>query len=152
LHAAKEVIQIGAAIGREFHEDLLQAVARVEPGELTSRLDLLVSGNLLERYKSYSGTTYTYKHALIQDAAYETMLFARRRQIHGRIATTLERRFQSHWQAQPELIAYHWERAGDVRTALAFWKLAGTRAAERSAATEAAAHLRHALAILDQVP
>jgi class 3 adenylate cyclase/predicted ATPase len=152
LHAAKEVIQIGAAIGREFQEDLLQAVACMEPGELNSRLELLVSGNLLDRYTSYSGTTYAYKHALIQDAAYGTMLFARRRQIHRRIATVLERRFQSQWQAQPELIAYHWERAGDIKTALCFWKLAGTQAAERSAATEAAAHLRHALAILNQVP
>jgi class 3 adenylate cyclase/predicted ATPase len=152
LPAGKEVLQIGAAIGREFQEDLLGAVAQIPPRELGDKLELLVSGNLLERHASPSGATYVYRHALVQDAAYETMLFARRRDIHKRIAVALETRFSLQWQNRPELLAYHRERAGEVRAAADLWKLAGTRAAERSAATEAAAHLRHALAILQEIP
>ena len=147
-----DVLHVAAAIGREFNEKLLETVARLPPVEVRSYLDRLVEGDVLRRYSSPSGTVYVYKHALVQDAAYETMLHSRRPDTHARIARAIESHFPETAQTQPELLAQHWERAGDIGTAIDRWKRAAQRAAERSAPAEAEVHLRHALQLLTRLP
>ena len=152
----KEVAQIGAAIGREFSEFLLEALVTeaqvtIEKADLHLTLKQLVAANLLERKTTPSGTTYFFRHALIQDAAYKSLLHARRKQIHRQIAEVLQTHFPGTLETQPEIFAQHWERAEDFAMAIQFWKLAGQRAALRSASLEAAAHLRQALHLIKRL-
>jgi predicted ATPase len=112
LGAAKEVAQIGAALGREFSHALLTAVARKPDAELGSALDRLIVSGLLFRQGSQPYATYLFKHALVQDAAYGTLLREPRRALHARIADTLESHFAEIAENQPELLARHSTEAG----------------------------------------
>ena len=148
----KEIAQIGAAIGREFSQSLLEAVASIDGVALQAGLDRLVHSDLLQRQSHPSGAVYAFKHALVQDAAYGTLLHTRRRAIHRRIAHALESRFYTTVASQPERLAEHWERADASDQAIRYWSAAGQMAAARSAAVEAESHYRSALRLIARLP
>jgi class 3 adenylate cyclase/predicted ATPase len=148
LGSAKEVAQIGAAIGREFSHALLAAVVRKAEAELNAALDRLVQSGLLFRQGLPPHASYLFKHALVQDAAYGTLLREPRRALHARIAETLEREFVDISAAQPELLARHCTEAGLIEKAVGLWGKAGQHSLERSALIEAMAQFTRAL---DQV-
>jgi class 3 adenylate cyclase/tetratricopeptide (TPR) repeat protein len=152
LSPVKEVAQIGAAIGREFPYQLLSAVARRPDGELQHALDQLVGAGLMFRRGTPPQATYLFKHALVQDAAYSTLLRERRRDLHARIARAIEVDLADIVQKQPELLAHHCTQAGQNEKAIEFWKLAAKRAYERSANDEGIAHVRKALRLLAACP
>ena len=133
LGPAKEVAQIGAAIGREFSHALLAAVARKPEAELASALDRLIAAGLLFRQGVPPHATYLFKHALVQDAAYGTLLREPRRALHARIAETLESQFAEIAENQPELLARHCTEAGLIEKAALLWGKAGQRSLARSA-------------------
>jgi class 3 adenylate cyclase/predicted ATPase len=145
LGPAKEVAQIGAAVGREFSHPLLQAVVRKPDAELQSALDRLVTAGLLFRQGAPPHATYLFKHALVQDAAYGTLVRETRRGLHARIAETLEDKFSEIAENQPELLARHYNQAGLIEKAASLWGKAGQRSLERSALVEAVAQLSRAL-------
>src|SRR5271168_1081066 len=146
LGPAKEVAQIGAAIGREFSHALLAAVARRPEAELGSALDRLIGAGLLFRQGAPPYATYLFKHALVQDAAYGTLLREPRRALHARIAEAIESQFGEIAESQPELLARHCTEAGLIEKAAGLWGKAGQRSLARSAFSEAAQHLKRALA------
>ena len=152
LGPAKEVAQIGAAIGREFSHALLAAVARKPEAELKSALDRLVAAGLLFRQGVPPHATYLFKHALVQDAAYGTLLREPRRALHARIAEALESQFAEIAESQPELLARHCTEAGLIEKAAGLWGKAGQRSLERSALVEAADQLTRALAQIATLP
>jgi class 3 adenylate cyclase/predicted ATPase len=152
LGAAKEVAQIGAVIGREFPHALLAAVARKAEPELQSAVNRLIESGLLFRQGLTPHATYLFKHALVQDAAYQSLLRSHRQQFHQRIGETLVERFPEIADAEPALIARHYTEAGIGEKAIAFWQKAGQRAIERSANLEAIAHLTKGLEVLKSQP
>jgi class 3 adenylate cyclase/predicted ATPase len=152
LGPAKEVAQIGAAIGREFSHALLAAVVRKPETELGSALDRLIQSGLLFRHGVPPHATYLFKHALVQDAAYGTLLREPRRALHARIAETLESRFPEIAENQPELLAHYYTEAGLIEKAAALWGKAGQRSRERSALVEAIEHLTRALDQIATLP
>ena len=152
LGAAKEVAQIGAAIGREFSHALLAAVVRRPEAELSSALDRLSGSGLLFRQGVPPHATYLFKHALVQDAAYGTLLREPRRALHARIAETLESQFVEIAESRPELLARHCTEAGLIEKAAGLWGKAGQRSLERSALAEAAEQLARALAQIASLP
>jgi predicted ATPase len=152
LGSAKEVALIGAAIGREFSHALLAAVARKPEAELGSALERLVSAGLLFRQGVPPHATYLFKHALVQDAAYGTLLREPRRTLHARIAETLEDQFAEIAENQPELLARHCTEAGLTEKAASQWGKAGQRSLERSALVEAMAQLTRALDQIATLP
>src|SRR5262249_33716294 len=149
---AKEIAQIGAAIGREFSHALLQAVVRKTESELQSALDRLVTAGLLFRQGVPPHATYLFKHTLVQDAAYGSLLRELRRALHARIAETLESKFPEIAENQPELLARHYTEASVIERAAAFWGRAGQRSLARSALVEAEAQLTRALAQIEALP
>lgn len=151
LSTVKEIAQLGATIGREFPYALLRAVAPVSEPMLDAALDQLIAADLLRPTGSPARRSFTFKHALIQEAAYESLLRSTRQQHHLRIARALEGDFADHAAPTPELIAHHYTAAGLVEPAVRYWKLAGRRALERSATVEAAAHLRAGLELVAQL-
>jgi len=152
LGPAKEVAQIGAAIGREFSHALLAAVVRKPQAELDAALDRLMQAGLLFRQGVPPQSTYLFKHALVQDAAYGTLLREPRRALHSRIAETLERQFAEIAERQPELLARHCTEAGLIEKAAGLWGKAGQRSLARSALVEAAEQLTRALAQIATLP
>ena len=152
LGPAKEVAQIGAAIGREFSHALLAAVVRKPEAELASALDRLTAAGLLFRQGVPPHASYLFKHALVQDAAYGTLLREPRRALHARIAETLESQFAEIAENQPELLARHCTEAGLIEKAADLWGKAGQRSLERSALVEAAAQLTRALDQIATLP
>ena len=152
LGPAKEVAQIGAAIGREFSHALLAAVVRKPEAELGSALDRLIAAGLLFRQGVPPHATYLFKHALVQDAAYGTLLREPRRALHARIAETLESQFAEIAESQPELLARHCTEAGLIEKAAGLWGKAGQRSLERSALVEAVEQLTRALAQIATLP
>ena len=152
LGPAKEVAQIGAAIGREFSHALLAAVARKPEAELGSALDRLIEAGLLFRQGVPPHATYLFKHALVQDAAYGTLLREPRRALHARIAETLESQFAEIAESQPELLARHCTEAGLIEKAAGLWGKAGQRSLARSALVEAAEQLTRALDQIATLP
>jgi class 3 adenylate cyclase/tetratricopeptide (TPR) repeat protein len=148
LDSAKGVAQLGAVIGRQFPYALLHAVVQRPETEVQRELDRLVTAELLYQRGMPPQAVYTFKHALIQDAAYHSLLKSTRQQYHQRIAETLVRQFADTVTLQPELLAQHYTEAGATALAIDFWYAAGQRALERSASVEAVAHLRHGLALL----
>ena len=152
LGPAKEVAQIGAVIGREFSHALLAAVAHKPEAELQSALDRLVAAGLLFRQGVLPHTTYLFKHALVQDAAYGTLLREPRRALHARIAETLESQFAEIAENQPELLARHCTEAGLIEKAAGLWGRAGQRSLARSALVEAAEQLTRALDQIARLP
>ena len=152
LGSAKEVAQIGAAIGREFSHALLAAVVSKPEAELASALDRLIAAGLLFRQGVPPHATYLFKHALVQDAAYGTLLREPRRALHARIAETLESQFAEIAENQPELLARHCTEAGLIEKAAGLWGKAGQRSLERSALVEAAEQLTRALDQIATLP
>ena len=152
LGPAKELAQIGAAIGREFSHALLAAVVRKPEGELESALDRLIAAGLLFRQGIPPHATYLFKHALVQDAAYGTLLREPRRALHARIAETLESHFAKTADSQPELLARHCTEAGLIEKAAGWWGKAGQRSLARSALVEAAEQLTRALGQIATLP
>jgi tetratricopeptide (TPR) repeat protein len=152
LGSAKEVAQIGAAIGREFSHALLAAVMRKSEAELGLALDRLTAAGLLFRQGVPPHATYLFKHALVQDAAYGTLLREPRRALHARIAEILENQFADVAESKPELLARHCAEAGLIEKAAGLWGKAGRRSLERSALVEAAEQLTRALDQIATMP
>jgi class 3 adenylate cyclase/predicted ATPase len=152
LGSAKEVAQIGAAIGREFSHALLSAVVSEPEPELVSALDRLIAAGLLFRQGVPPYASYLFKHALVQDAAYSTLLREPRRALHARIAETLESQFADIAENQPELLARHCTEAGLIEKAVGLWGKAGQRSLERSALIEAIAQFARALDQIATLP
>ncbi len=152
LGAAKATAQVGAAIGREFSHALLAAVAGLSGQELNSALDRLLQSGLLSRQGPPPHATYLFKHALVQDAAYGTLLREPRRALHARIAQVLESQFAAVAEAQPELLARHYTEAGLIEKAAGLWGKAGQRSLERSALVEAIEQITRALAQIASLP
>jgi predicted ATPase len=150
--AAKEVAQVGAAIGREFSYELLSAATDQTAGELRTALDRLADSGLVFRRGIPPNAFYTFKHALVQDAAYSTLLRGVRQQLHARIATALEQRFPEVAQTQPEVLARHCTEAGLVDPAVVHWRNAGEQAVRRAANREAIEHFSRALSLNEGQP
>ena len=149
---AKEVAQIGAAIGREFSHALLAAVARRREVELHSALDCIVAAGLLFRHGIPPHASYLFKHALVQDAAYGTLLRESRRALHAYIAEALEREFADISELQPDLLARHCAEAGLTEKAANLFGKAGQRSLERSALVEAVSQFTRALSLITALP
>ena len=152
LGSAKEVAQIGAAIGREFSHALLAAVVSKPERELNSSLDRLTTSGLLFRQGVPPHASYLFKHALVQDAAYGTLLREPRRALHARVAKTLESQFAEIAESQPELVARHCTDAGLIEKAAGLWGRAGQRSLERSALVEAGEQFTRALDQIAALP
>jgi predicted ATPase/class 3 adenylate cyclase len=152
LGGAKEVAQIGAAIGREFSHALLAAVAGKPEAELGSALGRLTNAGLLFRQGVAPHATYLFKHALVQDAAYGTLLREPRRALHARVAAVLESQFAEIAENQPELLARHCTEAGQIEKAAYLWGKAGQQSLMRSALVEAAAQFARAIAQITALP
>jgi predicted ATPase len=148
LAAVKEVAQIGAVIGREFSYELLAAVAPMSTNQLGDALEQLVNSELVFRRGAAPDATYSFKHALVQDVAYQSLLKSKRQQLHGRIAQALEEQLSDAGDTGPEVLAWHLTEAGLVARAIPFWRRAGELAAARSANVEAIAHLSKGLDLI----
>src|SRR5262245_14518180 len=152
LSAARDLAQLGAVLGREFAHDLLQAVSPLDEPTLQQGLAQLVDAELVYQRGLPPRSRYLFKHALIQDAAYQSLLKSTRQQYHQRIAQVLEAQFPDTALLQPELVAHHYTEAGLSAQAVLYWQKAGQRAVERSAHLEAVAHLNKGLALLRALP
>ena len=152
LAPVKEVAQIGAAIGRRFSYELLAAISLLPEDALREALHQLAEAGLIFASGSPPRADYTFKHALVQDTAYDSLLRVRRRVLHSQIATALTEQFPEIATAQPELLAHHYTMAGDCERAVEHWLKAGRRATERSTGREAISHLEKALEVLQMLP
>jgi class 3 adenylate cyclase len=152
LAPTREVAQIGAALGRSFSHELISAVARMPQQQIDEALTQLTSHELIFRRGTPPDAEYAFKHALVQDAAYSTLLRSRRQQIHSKIATTLEENFLDMMTAQPALLAHHCTEAGLVEKAVGYWLKAGQLSVTRSTMTEAVAQLKKGLELLGGLP
>lgn len=148
LGPARRIATVAAAIGRRFTYELLSAVVAHPPAEVDADLHALVRSGLVEPLGDAPATAYLFKHALIREAAYESLLKREREDLHGRIAAALRTRFTGMHAAEPELLAYHLTRSGALEEAVSLWQAAGERAAAAGAHVEAAAHLTTALDLL----
>ena len=151
LGPVKEVAQIAAAIGREFSYDLLAAVSPLGASGLRISLDKLIDAELVFRRGHAEDGDYIFKHALVQDAAYQSLLKSARLQLHARIAETLEQHYREITAVQPEIVAHHYSEAGLAEPAIVNWLKAGNQAAGRYAHPEAIAYLRLGLAQVAEV-
>jgi predicted ATPase/class 3 adenylate cyclase len=152
LAPVKEIAQLGATIGREFSYELLHAVSPVDEGTLQQGLRQLVEVELLYQRGVLQHATYLFKHALIQDTAYQSLLKSIRQKYHRQIAQVLEERFPDTPETQPELLARHYTEAGLVGQAVPYWQRAGQRTLEHSANVEAIRHLTKGLELLQLLP
>lgn len=149
LGEAREVVQLSAVLGREFPYALLRAVADRDDESLQAALTTIVDAELLYPSRDQSDQRYVFKHALIQEAAYDTLLLSRRQRLHRQVATVIRKRFADVALKQPELIAHHYTESDRPWRSLEFWRRAGVHALERAANLEAIAHLEQALQVLD---
>jgi hypothetical protein len=152
LGPAKELAQIGSAIGREFSHMLVEAVAGKPQADLDNALQRLIGARLLFRQGVPPHAHYLFKHALVQDAAYSTLLREHRRALHKKIVEALEGRFADMVERQPELLARHCSDAGLIEKAAGLWARAGQRSLERAALPEAAEQLNRALTLIASLP
>ncbi len=152
LASVREVAQLGATIGREFSYELLQAVSPLEERALQNGLLQLGEAELIYQRGTPPQAVYIFKHALIQDTAYQSLLKSKRQQLHRQIATVLEDRFPEIKDTQPELLAHHYTEAGLISQAIPYWQQAGQRAVARSAYVEAINHLSRGLELLKTLP
>jgi class 3 adenylate cyclase len=152
LGAAKEVIQVGAVLGSEFSYELLHAVHPAAEPDLQRALRSLTDAELLYVRGIAPEATYQFKHALIRDAAYEALLKSRRKELHHRVARTIDEQFLIFKEAHPEVLARHWTEAGVIEPAIAEWSRATTAAEARNAFIEAQESLQQALTLLNLVP
>ena len=149
----REVAQLGACLGREFSYELLRAVSPIDEPTLQRALRVLVDAELLYQRGHGARAAYLFKHAMVQDAAYESLLKSRRQQFHQAIAQVLVTpRFAATAETQPELVAHHYTAAGLPAAAIPYWQKAGQRAGERAAHAEAVQHYRTALGLLTALP
>jgi class 3 adenylate cyclase/tetratricopeptide (TPR) repeat protein len=152
LAPVKEIAQIGACIGREFPYDLLARVSVLSGAQLEEALKKLVEAGLVYRRGAPPAATYTFKHALVQDAAYDSLLKTKRAQLHARIAQALESEFPDRVANEPELLAHHYTEAGNLAAAVPLWHKAGELALRRVALQETVAHLQKGLTLVQQLP
>ena len=150
--AAKEIAQIGAAIGREFSYELIAAVAPHTQTELDIALNQLTESGLAFRRGTPPEAQYIFKHALVQDAAYDSLLKTRRQDLHAKIAGVLEEHFPITKDTEPELLAHHLTAAGETEAAIGYWQKAGELALKRLALKEAISHLNKGMEIIDTLP
>jgi TOMM system kinase/cyclase fusion protein len=152
LGPAKEIAQLGATIGREFTYELLHAVSSLNEDTLQQSLRQLVETELVFQSGVPPQATYLFKHALVQDTAYQSLLKSRRQQLHQQVAQVLVEQFPQMVEMQPELIAYHYTEAGFAAQAIPYWQQAGQKASQRSANVEAINHLMKGLELLTTLP
>ena len=145
LGQIKSIAQIGAAIGRTFSLSMIVAVTAAQPHHLSRELDGLVRADLLSKKGEYPDVEYQFRHALVQDAAYATLLRERRRGLHRRIAEVFESEFTTIFEAEPEAIALHWSRAESHQKAARYWLKAAQLSASKSASIEAFRHTSRGL-------
>ncbi|MBS0151553.1 MAG: AAA family ATPase [Nitrospira sp.] len=152
LGPAKDIVQLGAVIGREFSYELLRETVDVTESELRNALHLLSASGIIFQTGEIPAAKYLFKHALVQDAAYSTLPKKSRRVLHARIAKALESRFTERVTTEPELLAYHYEQAGLPSQAIEYWRRAAQRDVVRSANVEAISHFDRALRLLEELP
>jgi class 3 adenylate cyclase/predicted ATPase len=152
LASAKPVAQLGATLGRSFSYELLREVSQLDEATLEHQLRQLVGAELLYQRGAHPHATYGFKHALIQDAAYHSLLRSTRQQYHQRIAEVLEARFTNVVTTQPELLAHHYTTADRALQAIPYWLRAAQNAIQRSAHVEAIGHLSAGLALIPLLP
>src|SRR4029078_5076296 len=152
LASAKTVAQISPAMGREFSFDLLEAIAPSPPQEVRAAVDRLREAGLLSRREFSAVETYTFKHALVQETAYASMLRSERMPLHRRIAETLATKFVDVTEGAPEVVAYHYTQAREITPAVNYWLKAARQASKRSAFMEAVTHFETALKLLEKLP
>jgi predicted ATPase len=152
MNTAKEVAQLGAVVGREFPYALIQAISPQDETTLQAGLTQLIEAELLYQRGRPPRAKYLFKHALIQDAAYASLLKSTRQQVHQRIATLLEHQFPETVETQPELVARHFTEAQDDERAVHYWHEAGRRTVARSAHAEAVHHFTKGLEVLVRLP
>ena len=152
LAPVREIAQIGAVLGREFSYALFQAVSQMQDAKLQDGLQQLSAAEIFFTRGEPPEATYTFKHALLQDAAYASLLKSQRRQFHSQTAIILEQQYAETVETQPELLAHHYTEAGLNERAVPYWLQAGERAAQRSANAEAVGHFNTALKVLEQLP
>ena len=150
LGPAREVAQIGAVIGRDFSYLLLRAVAATEDAPLQAALERLAEADIVLVQGLPPDSDYRFKHALIQDAAYENLLKSRRQMLHRRVAEILRDRFPDTAAVEPEVLAHHFTQAGLTAAAIEWWGKAGDQALRRSAFPEATSHLGKAIEMADK--
>ena len=152
LPTLREVAQLGAVLGRDFAYEMLRAITTLDEPRLREVLSRLVEAELLYQRGRPPRSRYIFKHALIQDAAYQSLLRRSRQQYHRQVAELLEQQFADVVEANPELVAHHCSEAGMPAQAVTYWQRAGEKAAHRSANHEAIGHLTAGLAQLAQLP
>jgi class 3 adenylate cyclase/tetratricopeptide (TPR) repeat protein len=152
LFPVKELAQIGAVIGREFSHELLQAVSPIKEPKLTEGLDRLVASELIFKRGSAPSATYIFKHALVQDTAYESLLTNKRKELHEKIAETIQQHFPNQAELEPELVAQHYTKAEKTEQAIPLWLKAGKAALQRVALNESIAHLDTGLELNTTLP
>jgi predicted ATPase len=152
LASVKDVAQIGAAIGREFSYGLIAAIAALPDKDLRASLAQLVDAELIFQRGEAAEATYFFKHALVQEAAYASLVRSRRRQLHAQIADALEKAFSDIAESSPEVLAHHFSEAGLIEQAIPYYERAGRLAIQRSAILEAAGHLTKGLDAIKALP
>jgi predicted ATPase len=152
LGPCKEIAQIGSVFGRDFSYSLLNSIAGIPESDLEAALARLVRSGLVLAEKNSTDTIYTFKHALVQEVAYASMLKSRRRELHRSVAKELNEKFPDLVNQRPELVAHHLTQAGEAEQALEAWQTAGAFATARAALMEANQHYNKALAILKTLP
>jgi predicted ATPase len=152
MGSAKEIAQLGATLGREFSYEVLRAVSPRKDTELQQALEKLVEAEVLYQRGVDQQAHYLFKHVLIQDVAYQSLLKSTRQQYHQKIAQVLEEKFPETVATQPELLAHHYTEAGLIAQAIPYWQRAGQRATQRSANAEAISHLTKGLELLKTLP
>jgi predicted ATPase len=148
--AAREMAQTGAAIGREFSFDIVSAGR--PSADVQAALDRLIASGLVFQRGAPPSADYQFKHALVQDTAYSTLLRGARQALHQRIALAIESRKPERAAREPEILGHHWSEAGNALRAVGYWLAAGRRAAARSANREAAAHLSRGVELIASLP
>src|SRR6476620_560165 len=148
----REIAQIGAAIGREFSYELIEAVAPMPQAQLDDALARLCESGLTFRHGTPPDVIYTFKHALVQDAAYDSLLKRRRQELHAKIASVIEAKFPNIKATEPEVLAHHLAAAGLAEAAIPIWQAAGELALRRMALPEAISHLNQGLALIATLP
>ena len=149
---SRRVAQIAAVIGREFSNDLLSAAARIDDDDLQSALALLEQADIVYRVGISPSVRFAFKHVLLRDAIYDSLLKSKRQQIHADIAAILEHDFPRLVENQPEVLAFHYQEAGNHQMAIRYWFESGQRALAHSANVEAIANFRKALQLLNALP
>ena len=145
MPGVKDVAQLGATLGREFSHELIRAASGLEEAALRRELDRLIEAEILFEKGRAPRSTYLFKHALIQDAAYQSMIKSKRQQVHERIARVIESEFAETVRSQPELLAHHYSSAGRPAKAIGYWQEAGRRSQGRSSHAEAVGHFTRGL-------